>query len=257
VDATTAATLDELAQEPGLWLPPQPGYETCDCGGCVVATHGRSAWVQRIRLTGDVAGAVGRVRAYVRDCGLAEAVWWVGDHSTPHGLAAALRRLGLEPAEPAALTCLGIDHTPHGTASAEVRRADTRESFLGALEIDWEAFAVPEAERALRRVEAEAAWPQIRADGRSATYLASLDGRSAGFARAAFTPQAALLLGGATLAWARGRGVYTSTVLARFADAAERGVPRVAVSAGPMSAPVLERVGFVPLGSVVLLRDRL
>jgi hypothetical protein len=34
-------------------------------------------------------------------------------------------------------------------------------------------------------------------------------------------------------------------------------VPRVAVSAGPLSAPVLERLGFTRLGGVELVRDRL
>ena len=64
-------------------------------------------------------------------------------------------------------------------------------------------------------------------------------------------------MGGATLPAARGRGVYTSLVHARWDEAVERGVPRLVVSAGPMSAPILERLGFLRLGGVRLLRDRL
>jgi hypothetical protein len=56
---------------------------------------------------------------------------------------------------------------------------------------------------------------------------------------------------------ARGRGVYSSVVHARWQETVERGVPRMVVSAGPMSAPILERLGFRRLGQVRLLRDRL
>ncbi len=116
---------------------------------------------------------------------------------------------------------------------------------------------MPADERAERRAAAREAWPLIRADGRSTIYLAYLDGKPVGFGRAIFTPWAALLMGGATLPEARGRGVYTSIVHARWDEAVERGVPRIVVSAGPMSAPILERLGFERLGGVLLLRDRL
>ena len=84
-----------------------------------------------------------------------------------------------------------------------------------------------------------------------------MDGEPAGFARAVFTREAAILLGGSTLPWARGRGVYTSLVHARWRETVERGLARIAVSAGPMSAPILERLGFEAIGKVRLLRDRL
>ena len=64
------------------------------------------------------------------------------------------------------------------------------------------------------------------------------------------------MLGGAMLPEARGRGVYTSLVHARWAHAVERGAPRLVVSAGPMSAPILERLGFEPIGKVRLLRQK-
>ena len=66
-----------------------------------------------------------------------------------------------------------------------------------------------------------------------------------------------MLLGGATLPSARGHGVYTSLVHARWAEAVERGTPRLAVSAGPLSAPILASLGFEPIGRVQLLRQRL
>src|SRR5206468_2140554 len=94
-------------------------------------------------------------------------------------------------------------------------------------------------------------------DGRSAVFLAYVDGEAVGFGRAVYGPWAGVMLGGATMPDARGRGVYTSLVHARWQEGVVRGVPRLVVSAGPMSAPILERLGFERLGLVRLLRDRL
>ena len=252
------ANLLELAEEPGLWLPEEPSRQVFAGDGYSVVTHGRSAWVHRIRLGGDaVEAAVEEIRALLRERGFAEVIWWVGERSTPADLAAQLGRLGLEPDDPPEMTTLAIASRPAGEATVEVRRAETLEDFLCALEIDWESFDIPADERAERRVAAGRAWPLIRADGRSSIYLAYLDGKPVGFGRAIFAPWAALLLGGATVPEARGHGVYTSIVHARWDEAVERGVPRIVVSAGPMSAPILERLGFERLGAVLLLCDRL
>jgi len=251
-------SLLELAEEPGLWLPDEPARRVVAGPGYAVVTYGRSAWVHRLRLeAGAVAEAVEEVRAELRGRGLAEAVWWVGERSHPVDLAERLGLLGLVPDDPGELTTLSIGSRPAGEASVEVRRAGRLDDFVQALEIDWESFGFPADERAERRAAAQAAWPSIRADGRSSIYLAYLDGEPVGFGRAIFTPWGGLLLGGATLPAARGRGVYTSVVHARWAEAVERGVPRLVVSAGPMSAPILERLGFLRLGGVRLLRDRL
>ena len=250
--------LIELAEEPTLWLPPEPSQSLIDAGRYSLVTRGRSAAVLRIRLGEDeVAAAVEEVRSLLRGGNARETVWWVGDRSTPADLALRLTRAGLGPADPAELTSFGITRKPAGTPTAEVRRVETLEDFLHALEIDWEVFAAPAGELDERRRAAVEAWPSIVEDGSSSTYIASLDGRPAGFARAVFTPDAALLMGGATLPHARGRGVYSSTVHARWHEAVERGVPRIAVSAGPMSAPALAKLGFERLGRVELLRDRL
>jgi len=248
----------ELAEEPGLWLPPEPTRRVVVGDGYSVVTYGRAAWVHRIRLGDEgVAAAVEEIRALLRERRFVEVIWWVGERSTPADLAAQLAALGLEPDDPPEMTTLAIASRPAGEATIEIRRADTLEDFFRALEIDWESFDMPADERAERRAAAREAWPLIRADGRSTIYLAYLDGEPVGFGRAIFTPWAGLLMGGATLPQARGRGVYTSVVHARWDEAVERGVPRLVVSAGPMSAPILERLGFERLGGVLLLRDRL
>jgi GNAT superfamily N-acetyltransferase len=251
-------TLLELAEEPGLWLPPEPSRDVVVADGYCVVVYARSVWVHRVRLEPDqVERAVEEVRTLLHQRGLDEVTWWVGERSLPSDLAERLASLGLEPDDPPGMTTLTIARRPEGAPSVEVRRVESLEGYLTALEIDWAAFDLPPGEREERRVAARLAWPRIVADGTSSVYLAYIDGDPVGFGRAVFAPWAALLLGGATVPEARGRGVYTSLVHARWQEAVDRGVPRIVVSAGPMSAPILERLGFERLGRVHLLRDRL
>lgn len=255
--AGVEATLLELAEEPGLWLPPEPTHDVVFADGYCVVTYGRSAWVHRIRLEGEaVTGAVEDVRSLLRARGLDEVTWWVGERSTPDDLGTRLAALGLED-EAEQMRTLALEAEPGGSPEIEVRRVQSFEDYLIALEIDWAAFDVAPEQRQERRAAARAAWPVIVADGRSSVYLAYLEGEPVGFGRAVFAPWAALLLGGATLPDARGRGVYTALVHARWRETVERGVPRVVVSAGPMSAPILVKLGFEELGRVRLMRDRL
>ena len=251
-------TLLELAEEPGLWLPPDPSRDVVFGDGYCVVVYGRSVWVHRIRLEpGEVARAVEEVRTLLRSRSLDEVSWWVGERSTPADLVERLELLGLAPDDPPGLTTLAIARRPEGEPRVEVRRVESLVDYLTALEIDWASFDLPAVEREERRVAARLAWPRIVADGTSSVYLAYNDGEPVGFGRAVFAPWAALLLGGATVPEARGRGVYSSVVHARWQETVERGVPRIVVSAGPMSAPILERLGFERLGHVRLLRDRL
>src|SRR5439155_1062145 len=139
----------------------------------------------------------------------------------------------------------------------DVRTVTTLEEYLTALEIDWEAFGVPPAEREERRAQDAELWPEMRDRGVAHHYIAYLDGRPVGFGRGMFAPGAVVLLGGAVLPEARGRGVYKALVRARWDAAVARGTPALVVQAGQMSEPILERLGFEPLGTVHLLVDEL
>lgn len=250
------STLIELAEEPGLWIPQDPTSDTILADGYVVVTWGTRATVERIRLTADaVPAALELTRALP---GLERVIWWVGEHSTPDGLAEQLLAAGLKPdGDLPELTSLSIASRPAGEPAIEVLRVSSLEEYLRAMELDWEVWAVPADERETRRAKAAQQWQMIVADGRVSHYLALLDGEPAGFGRVVFTPWAGILMGGATLPSARGRGVYTSLVLARWDEAVERGTPQLTVGAGAMSAPILERLGFEPIGKVRLLVDRL
>jgi hypothetical protein len=63
------------------------------------------------------------------------------------------------------------------------------------------------------------------------------------------------LMGGTVLPEARGRGVYRALVRARWNYAVARGTPLLVTQAGPMSAPILGRLGFETHGELRLLDD--
>ena len=82
-------------------------------------------------------------------------------------------------------------------------------------------------------------------------------GLRVGFARAVDIDGGVVLLGGAVLAEARGRGVYRALVHARWQHAVDRGTPLLVVQAGEMSAPVLDKLGFRRHGEIRLFVDQL
>jgi hypothetical protein len=258
-EAPSAETI-AIAEEPSIWLPDEPTRTVFHGDGFAFVSSGRQAWVQQVRLGRNDLDAVRRVINHV-DAILSlrkipEAQWWLGELTTPRNLAKRLLELGLEKDRPSRMTSMTIARQPGGEAAVEVREALTKEDWQQALEIDWEAFRVPEEERTVRRSELVAAWPRLVADGTTRVYTAFIDGEPVGFGRAVFTPYGTLMLGGATLKEARGKGVYTSLVHARWEDAATQPVARLVVAAGPRSAPILEKLGFETMGRVRLLRQR-
>src|SRR5438445_510679 len=129
---------------------------------------------------------------------------------------------------------------PLGPADVEARSVRTAEEYAAARLLQFDVFDSPAGHRRNRaalREEFE------RGEG-GAVYAAWVDGTLAGAARAFFAPQGAVLAGGATAEWARGRGAYRALVRARWDDAVRRGTPALAVGAGAMSRPILERLGF-------------
>jgi GNAT superfamily N-acetyltransferase len=253
------STLIELAEEPGLWLPPDPSHDVIVGDGFSMVVATTYASVERIRLgRDDVQDVLERVRKIGGEHGVGRITWWVGDRSTPVDLADQLISLGLEPdPNTPTLTSLTIDRQPDGDPAVAVRQVETAEDYLRAMEINWDVWDVSADERKERRKAKNTAWPALADSDRSRHYLAEIEGEPVGFGRAVFTPHGALLMGGAVLPVARGRGVYTALVHARWHDTVALGAPRIVVSAGHMSAPILKRLGFTRIGGVRLLVDRL
>jgi hypothetical protein len=248
----TSAPVDllELAEEPSLSMPDEPGRELLRRDGYVAVVRSGWATVERIRL-GNVERAVEEVAALGHERGLRHANWWLGSHSTPPDLAERLLACGLEPDPEMPISrTLTLTSAPGGEAPAEVRLVTSVEEFLRTREIDAAVWPTPGAGRDWRAV-----WAALETDGRTRMFLGYLDGEVVGYGRSVSTPAATLMVGGAVLPEARGHGVYTSLVHARWRDTVARGTPRLLTGAGPMSAPILQRLGFVQIGETRPLRQ--
>ncbi|HEY3183478.1 MAG TPA: GNAT family N-acetyltransferase [Gaiellaceae bacterium] len=257
-----APTLLELADDGWVHLPPRPGDDRVDADRYVFFGGRHESSVQRIRLadTADLEEAVDATRALARERGSALVRWWVGDLATPAGARDELLRLGLAPdVDEAVLTSMALVGPPESRARDEidVRRVESVDDYVRAIEIDARSWDTTEEAVAHRLARAREQWPAMHAEGRTYVYLAHVDGEPVGFARAVVVGDAALMNGGTVVRHARGRGVYRALVDARRRDLAEHGVASLVTQAGSMSRPILERLGFEPLGEIRLLVDRL
>jgi predicted GNAT family acetyltransferase len=255
-------TLLELADDGWVHLPPRPGDERLDAGGYVFFGGRHESSVQRIRLAdaADLEEAVDTTRELARERGSALVRWWVGDLATPADAGDTLLRLGLAPdADEAVLTSMALVGPPERAPRSEihVRRVESVDDYVRAIEIDARSWDTTEEAVAHRLARAREQWPAMHAEGRTYVYLAHVDGEPVGFARAVVVGKAALMNGGTVLVHRRGRGVYRALVEARRRDLAERGVTALVTQAGSMSRPTLERLGFEPLGEIRLLVDHL
>ena len=132
----------------------------------------------------------------------------------------------------------------------------TAEIVTAAGEITHDAFGHPEEMRASWR-ETRPLLYELEQQDVSATYLAFVDSQPVAAATAVFAEAGVMLLGGATLPQARGRGCYRALVQARWDDAVRRGTPALVVQAGQMSRPILERLGFSFVSQLRVLVDEL
>ena len=119
------------------------------------------------------------------------------------------------------------------------------ESFRAADAVNAEAFGDSPRESGAqerRRVQ------QLEAGNRR-VLLVTVDGEPAGSAgMTLFPPVGAIINGGAVRPKFRGRGIYRAMVAARLAIAREAGVAGLVVWGGPMSAPILRKLGFGTVG---------
>jgi len=180
----------------------------------------------------DVDRVVAEIDALVSTSGAEVCSWWLTERSTPVDLEQELLARGLRLVESDYLHAGMLSTTaPPAVPEIEVRPVETLADHTIARRL-----AKPE----LTDGQLAAEWEL----GQEPAWLAYLDGRPASVGRAIYTRVGAYLMGGETAAWARGRGAYRATVRARWDEAVRRGTPALAVGAGPMSKPILERLGF-------------
>ena len=187
------------------------------------------------------------IHGHVRRRGRSACSWEVGTHARPTCLIERLHELGLVDDEPTSLAIgMVLSKAPaEGPSEVEGRRVATDDEFYEAERIAAIAFG---GELPTRR--------SYEPDQNNVIYLAYAGGKPVARASAAFGERGATLFGGSTLPEARGRGAYRALVAARWDDAVARGTPALVTQAGPMSRPILGRLGFREVCEIRILVDR-
>lgn len=233
--------LTDFAEAMGPFLEPAPGRLLRVGDAYTLSADLGQTWaqVERIRLREDeLTAAIAEVDGFMHESGTERAGWWLTERSTPDEdafLAAGLSRNEGDYLH-AAMT---LTTAPPAVEGIEARRIETFEEYVESRWLGLEAFANPH-QRIPTDEELAAEW-EHQADP---AFAAWLDGRMASVGRAIYTRAGGYLMGGSTVAWARGRGAYRAVVRARWDEAVRRGTPALAVGAGSMSRPILERLGF-------------
>jgi len=221
----------------------------------VLWNAGASGGVSRLALAPaafDETRAV--ARAWFRELGRERFTWWVADSATPGDLCDRLTALGAEPE--VELAAMVRDEPPPVADGVTARPIESLEEHLAFRELVWEAFDVPEDVRAAGRAQREQAWRDYVAMDHQVIFVALLDDTIAAGASVILKPTGGFLLGGNTRPELRGRGAYRALVRARWDEAERRGTPLLGVHAGPMSRPILERLGFRTVSHVHVFADR-
>jgi hypothetical protein len=204
------------------------------------------AHVQRVRLPGDeVSGAVDAVRALMAQMGATVASWWLSEHTAREVDRELLANgLTVEDDDYEIDGLLLTAEPPPGPPDVDARRLTTEDEVAAAQELQWDVFGIPADRRRPHRVDED-----------TRVYGAWIDGRFAGAGRSYFSPVGAMLAGGATADWARGRGAYRALVRTRWDDAVAHGTPALGVHAKDTSSPILRRLGFEQVHRFRRLQD--
>ena len=208
--------------------------------------------VQRQRFpVADVDDVLEEVRAALRERGRTKTQWEVGS-CAPAGLVDALLERGLVVRrDPYAVALILTDEPPPGPPNAVARRVETFEDFVAACEVQWEAFESSPEEIEEARALLESRWresPIVR-------HAVWLDGELVCTGTAAPTPHGLLLYGRRD---APPRPRSRRLPRARpcpLGRRGSRGSPALITQGGSMSRPILERLGFEPVGHVHMLVD--
>jgi GNAT superfamily N-acetyltransferase len=170
--------------------------------------------------------------------------WKVYSHDLPDDLKERLARRGFETEDEEALVVLDLEEVTLTAAppdSVEIRRLTDPAALDDVMAVRDRVRGSDET--GLRNALAE----EMRADPAGLSVYVAYEGNQpicCAWARFPTGTQFASLWGGATLPEQRGRGVYRAIVAVRAGEARCRGARFLTVDAGPMSRPILERLGF-------------
>jgi GNAT superfamily N-acetyltransferase len=176
--------------------------------------------------------------------------WKVFGHDAPADLADRLRSAGFTEEEHEALLAIDLDAaaslTAPGDSEGEVRISDV--SDIDRIVNVYKGIWPDHADELGRRFELG-----MTGDTPGVLVHAELEGAIVGAAWMNFRPgaQMAELWAGAVIEEARHRGFYRHMTHLRLETARERGMRYATVDAGPQSRPILERMGFTYITSIV------
>lgn len=208
--------------------------------------------VQRQRFAREELDAVlAEVRSLLLERGRTRTQWEIGSAAEPDDLAVQLLRRGLaRDRDPFAVALVLRSEPPAPPEDLLARRVETEDEYVAATEVQLEAFGADPEEIAEQRANV-----LKRRRSPSVMHAVWLEGEIVGAGTCSWTPYGLALFGGATLPRARGRGVYRALIDARWREVASAAAPALLTQAGAMSQPILERLGFEPVGRIEALLD--
>ncbi len=250
------SVLREVAEYPNSFVELRPGQERIETDRYTLCLERSklASTVQRQRFAPEqLDDVLDEVRATLRDRGRTTTQWEVGSAAQPDGLVAMLLERGLILDDDPVAIALALQREPPAPGPGLVaRRVRTYEEYAAAKEVQWIAFGAPPE----RIAEEQAGLRDEYDNAPRLVHAAWLDGELVSAGTCAPTPHGLALFGGATLPDKRGRGAYRALVHARWVEAQQRGHPALVTQGGSMSRPILERLGFVPVGRVDMLLDK-
>ena len=176
-----------------------------------------------------------------------ELEWKVYTHDRPADLRERLAAYGFTAGDPEALMVLDLEALPdklHRRLRHPIRRISEPDQLTDVLAVQtavWEddySWLIDELAAELRAApESLSIYVADIAGVAGAVGWIRFDGRRA----------FASLWGGSTLQEQRGHGLYTDLLAVRAQEALQRGVRFLTIDAGPMSRPIVERLGFTVL----------
>lgn len=217
---------------------------------------GHDAHVARVSSCRPAHDLIDEISRAAADRGYAEVVWSIYPTTAPPSLTDSLLQSGGTVTDEGALMSLAVPADGRldvgRTAGVRVRTVTDAETLTHYRQIISTVYDQPLPSP--ERIADEAAG--IADDHRGCRFVAYLDDQPVGTGAIAIRSDgSASLFGAATYAACRGRGAYRAILAARTKWAAEHAVPILLVSGRlATSAPIMQRVGFVPRGRTCNIR---
>jgi GNAT superfamily N-acetyltransferase len=262
---TIDESLRRLAEDPGAFLPAEPGTERIEDPRYVISlepgSHPWSVGVQRLRLDpSEVGSAVAEIRDLLTARERSASMWSVGSSATPADLPDRLQALGMVPEDGLGEAAMVLIRAPEPIppTSFVVRLAETADENRAAVDVMIEAFGFDQSDAAEARAQAQARFERLRTSGHTRLALVWEDDVPIATGRVTFTPWGLFLGGGGTLPRARGRGAFSALIPVAWREAVRRETPALVTWARrDTSEPILARMGFEEVAAIRLLRDDL